>query len=89
MKIILIILIIMMILVNRELRKQLESVREINRKLRSSERTFKSMLDKIYFKAKSAYNYDVWNDSHKALKEIEKISDYKNKALDSDYQSKI
>lgn len=78
----------MMILVNRELRKQLENSREINRSLRRNERTFKSMLDRINFKSKTAYKEDIWK-SHKALKEIEKISDYKNKALDSDYQSKI
>lgn len=88
MKIVLIILIIMIIFANRELKKQLQSVREINRTLRRNERTFKAMLDRVNLKSKTAYREDIWK-SHKALKEIEKISDYKNKALDSDYQSKI
>lgn len=81
-------IIVLMILVNHELRKQLEKTREINRNLRRSERTIKAMLDRINFKAKNAYKCNVWNDSHKALAEIEKMSDYKNKVLDSNYQSK-
>lgn len=87
-KILLIMIIVLMIWVNHELRKQLENTREINRYLRRSERTIKAMLDRINFKAKNAYKCNVWNDSHKALAEIEKMSDYK-KALDNSNQPKI
>lgn len=86
-KTLLIMIIVLMVLVNHELRKQLENTREINRDLRRSERTFKAMLDRINFKSKTAYKEDIWC-SHKALKEIEKMSEYK-KALDNSNQPKI
>lgn len=87
-KTLLIMIIVLMVLVNHELRKQLENTREINRDLRRSERTFKAMLDRINFKSKTAYKENIWG-SHEALKEIEKMSDYKNKELDFNYQPKI
>lgn len=88
MRIVLIIIIAILIYANYELNKKLEESKKRHFKEYSQKIELKARLDRINFKSKKAYREDIWK-SHKALAEIEKMSDYKNKVLDSDNQSKI